>query len=170
MLGSIHVWDPSSVKEIAHCMEVYILGDQAETMPCDQTRYLVNRTGLGSMYGLIAVWILNGVGYVDLDPLSQPTSNLYIHFSGRVHRHICMCCRYYMFRAANGEKDRFRTDPNSSVCAHLKYIDTARGTRLLVSGWWGLARKINYTGASLECSTSSCDDTYMRVMCLQRTG
>ena len=25
-------------------------------------------------------------------------------------------------------------------------MTTKRGTRLLVSGWWGLARKINYTG------------------------
>jgi delta14-sterol reductase/lamin-B receptor len=30
--------------------------------------------------------------------------------------------------------------------AHLKFLHTKRGTRLLVSGWWGLARKINYTG------------------------
>ena len=30
--------------------------------------------------------------------------------------------------------------------AHLKYIETARGTRLLTSGFWGMARKINYTG------------------------
>ena len=25
-------------------------------------------------------------------------------------------------------------------------MPTARGTKLLVSGWWGMARKINYTG------------------------
>ena len=25
-------------------------------------------------------------------------------------------------------------------------MQTQRGTRLLVSGWWGMARKINYTG------------------------
>jgi delta14-sterol reductase/lamin-B receptor len=52
---------------------------------------------------------------------------------------------YCMFRGANGEKDAFRTNPNSPASAHLQYIDTARGTRLLVSGWWGMARKINYT-------------------------
>ncbi|KAJ2586405.1 erg24, C-14 sterol reductase, partial [Coemansia sp. D1744] len=29
---------------------------------------------------------------------------------------------------------------------HLKYITTESGSKLLVSGWWGMARHINYTG------------------------
>merc|ERR1719272_2931927 len=53
---------------------------------------------------------------------------------------------YVIFRGSNGEKDRFRRDPTSADCAHLESIQTKRGTRLLVSGWWGMARKINYTG------------------------
>ena len=53
---------------------------------------------------------------------------------------------YAVFRGANGEKDAFRRDPDGAACAHLRWIMTARGRRLLVSGWWGLARKINYTG------------------------
>lgn len=28
----------------------------------------------------------------------------------------------------------------------LKYIETAAGTRLLISGWWGASRHINYLG------------------------
>ena len=52
----------------------------------------------------------------------------------------------YIFRAANSEKDSFRRDPSSPENAHLQYMETERGTRLLVSGWWGMARKINYTG------------------------
>ncbi|KAJ3317297.1 erg24, C-14 sterol reductase [Boothiomyces sp. JEL0866] len=52
----------------------------------------------------------------------------------------------YVFRSSNSEKNQFRTDPNHSSVAHLKFMDTARGTKLLTSGWWGLARKINYTG------------------------
>ena len=30
--------------------------------------------------------------------------------------------------------------------AHLRSMPTKRGTKLLTSGFWGLARKINYTG------------------------
>jgi delta14-sterol reductase/lamin-B receptor len=53
---------------------------------------------------------------------------------------------YAVFRGSNSEKDAFRRDPTAPAVAHLQYMDTARGTRLLTSGWWGLARKINYTG------------------------
>ena len=41
-------------------------------------------------------------------------------------------------------------------------MDTARGTRLLTSGWWGMARKINYTGDWMMglawCSTCGWND------------
>ncbi|KAL3763627.1 hypothetical protein ACHAW5_001049 [Stephanodiscus triporus] len=53
---------------------------------------------------------------------------------------------YLIFRGANGQKDAFRRDPNSVEVSHLTYLRTKRGTKLLTSGWWGLARKINYTG------------------------
>jgi len=53
---------------------------------------------------------------------------------------------YYIFRASNGQKNAFRTDPDQPSVKHLKYIMTKRGTRLLVSGWWGTARHINYLG------------------------
>mmetsp|Transcript_20735 Transcript_20735/g.21388 ORF Transcript_20735/g.21388 Transcript_20735/m.21388 type:complete len:441 (+) Transcript_20735:12-1334(+) len=53
---------------------------------------------------------------------------------------------YYIFRAANSEKDAFRRDPSSPEVAHLTYLQTKRGTKLITSGWWGMARKINYTG------------------------
>ena len=52
---------------------------------------------------------------------------------------------YRAFRGSNGEKDAFRTDPKASRCAHLETITTKTGRKLLVSGWWGMARKINYT-------------------------
>ena len=53
---------------------------------------------------------------------------------------------YAIFRGANSQKDAFRRDPAAPEVAHLQYMNTKRGTRLLTSGWWGLARKINYTG------------------------
>jgi hypothetical protein len=53
---------------------------------------------------------------------------------------------YYIFRGANAQKDAFRRDPNGPSVRHLESMPTARGTRLLVSGWWGAARHVNYFG------------------------
>lgn len=53
---------------------------------------------------------------------------------------------FTIFRLSNKEKDTFRTKPNDPSVAHLKYIQTKTGSRLLISGWWGLARHINYLG------------------------
>ena len=53
---------------------------------------------------------------------------------------------YYIFRASNNEKNRFRTNPDDPACKHLEFIETASGSKLLVSGWWGAARHINYLG------------------------
>ena len=53
---------------------------------------------------------------------------------------------YAVFRGSNSQKDAFRTDPADPRVAHLRTLPTAAGRRLLVSGWWGLARHINYFG------------------------
>ena len=53
---------------------------------------------------------------------------------------------FYIFRAANNEKGRFRTDPADHRVAHLTYMETHTGTKLLTSGWWGLSRHPNYFG------------------------
>ncbi|KAK5125377.1 c-5 sterol desaturase [Meristemomyces frigidus] len=53
---------------------------------------------------------------------------------------------YYIFRASNNEKNRFRTNPDDPALAHLEYIQTRTGSKLLTSGWWGQARHINYLG------------------------
>ncbi|KAF2128830.1 ERG4/ERG24 ergosterol biosynthesis protein [Dothidotthia symphoricarpi CBS 119687] len=53
---------------------------------------------------------------------------------------------YYIFRSVNNEKNRFRTDPTDPRVSHLEFIETAAGSKLLVSGWWGRARHINYLG------------------------
>lgn len=50
---------------------------------------------------------------------------------------------YYIFRAANGEKNDFRNGHNPR---NLKYLTTERGSKLLISGWWGLSRHPNYLG------------------------
>ena len=56
----------------------------------------------------------------------------------------------YVFRASNSEKYAFRSDPDQPRFAKATYLQTRRGTRLLTSGWWGMARHINYFGDWLQ--------------------
>ncbi|CAG8447250.1 8314_t:CDS:2 [Diversispora eburnea] len=44
---------------------------------------------------------------------------------------------YFIFRSANNEKSIFRNDPEDS---------RVKRSRLIISGWWGRARHINYLG------------------------
>ena len=53
---------------------------------------------------------------------------------------------FTIFRGANGEKDQFRRDPTHPSVAHIRTLETKRGRKLMITGWWGMARKINYTG------------------------
>jgi protein-S-isoprenylcysteine O-methyltransferase Ste14 len=55
---------------------------------------------------------------------------------------------YAIFVGANRQKDRFRRDPEHCTIwgKPADYLDTQRGTRLLTSGFWGLARHMNYLG------------------------
>lgn len=49
-----------------------------------------------------------------------------------------------IFRLSNNEKNAFKRGEPSSK--HLKYIESESGSKLIVSGWWGMARHINYLG------------------------
>jgi len=54
---------------------------------------------------------------------------------------------YVVFRGSNIQKHRFRQNPASPVWGRsAEYIETSRGTLLLTSGWWGVARHSNYLG------------------------
>lgn len=53
---------------------------------------------------------------------------------------------YMIFRGANNEKNMFRTNPQDPKIKHLQYMETKSGSKLLISGWWGTARHINYLG------------------------
>jgi delta14-sterol reductase len=48
-----------------------------------------------------------------------------------------------IFRGANWQKDSFKRDPHAKIWG--KPAKTIGG-KLLVSGWWGIGRKLNYTG------------------------
>ncbi|KAI8382992.1 ergosterol biosynthesis ERG4/ERG24 [Blakeslea trispora] len=53
---------------------------------------------------------------------------------------------YFIFRSANSQKNEFRAFPNSPKAKKLKYIETKSGSKLIISGWWGVSRHINYLG------------------------
>lgn len=54
---------------------------------------------------------------------------------------------YWIFRRANIQKHRFRKNPDAPIWGKAPdYIRTAAGSPLLVSGWWGLSRHMNYFG------------------------
>jgi len=55
---------------------------------------------------------------------------------------------YAIFVTANRQKNRFRRDPDRCLVwgKPAAYLDTARGKRLLTSGFWGMARHVNYLG------------------------
>ncbi len=54
---------------------------------------------------------------------------------------------YYIFRSANLQKNEFRRQRKSEIWGKpAEFIQTQRGTKLLVSGWWGIARHANYLG------------------------
>lgn len=57
---------------------------------------------------------------------------------------VLVAASFAAFRLSNSQKNLFRSNPKDPRVAHLKYIDTKAGTRLLVSGWWGISRHFNY--------------------------
>merc|ERR1719215_2510155 len=88
-------------------------------------------------YGLQARYL------VDYDPKLSPGWQAVLA--------TCGLCGYWIFRSANSQKDAFRRDPDHTSVRHLEVLKvtnlvTGKPSSLLVSGWWGLARKINYTG------------------------
>lgn len=54
---------------------------------------------------------------------------------------------YFIFRSSNLQKHRFRQNPSALIWGKRpSFLRTARGTQLLTSGFWGIARHLNYTG------------------------
>ncbi|MDH4017099.1 MAG: ERG4/ERG24 family protein, partial [Actinomycetota bacterium] len=54
---------------------------------------------------------------------------------------------FAIFRSSNLQKHRFSSDPMEPIWGEKpEFIQTERGTLLLTSGWWGIARHSNYLG------------------------
>ncbi|AIO01131.1 C-14 sterol reductase, putative [Leishmania panamensis] len=65
--------------------------------------------------------------------------------------HLCLCASlsvagYVIFRGANTEKDRFRSNPKDPCVQHLHVMKTSKGKSLIISGYWGMCRHPNYVG------------------------
>lgn len=60
----------------------------------------------------------------------------------------CELLGYYVFRAANLQKHRFRRGPEDAKTwgRKARYLSTEDGSALLVSGFWGWSRHFNYVG------------------------
>lgn len=58
---------------------------------------------------------------------------------------LIMIIGFYIFKASNNQKDNFR----KGKLPNLKFIQTERGTKLLIEGWWGISQHINYFGDML---------------------
>lgn len=56
------------------------------------------------------------------------------------------CAGYVIFRGANSQKDLFRSNFDEAKERGMRYIETKSGRKLMISGFWGAARKINYFG------------------------
>jgi Ergosterol biosynthesis ERG4/ERG24 family len=81
-----------------------------------QAFYLVHHTHRLTLPATIGIVALNGLGYT-------------------------------IFRGTNIQKHNFRKNPDGLVWGKpAECIRTARGTLLLTSGWWGIARHLNYCG------------------------
>lgn len=57
---------------------------------------------------------------------------------------------FSIFRLSNNQKNAFRRDPSDPAVSHLRYMETKTGSKLLVSGWWGVSRHVNYLGDWLQ--------------------
>jgi delta14-sterol reductase len=54
---------------------------------------------------------------------------------------------YAIFRGSNLQKHHFRKNNGSTIWGKpAEFIETSRGTKLLVSGFWGMSRHSNYLG------------------------
>ena len=72
------------------------------------------------------------LNYDDFENSWMPVLILILYFIG-----------YYIFRTANSQKNQYKTDPNKPIWGKTP---ATIGGKLLISGFWGIGRHMNYTG------------------------
>lgn len=71
---------------------------------------------------------------------------VYLHPAALLFCTLLVVVGYLIFRGANTEKNRFRSNPSDPRVAHLKVMKTSKGKSLIISGYWGICRHPNYVG------------------------
>lgn len=91
------------------------------------------------LYTLCGWWVMDR-GFVAIEGgyTHEPLPLIYLLGVALLH-----VVAHVVFRGSNWQKDRFKRDPSRPIWG--KPPETLGG-RLLISGWWGIGRKINYTG------------------------
>lgn len=90
--------------------------------------------------------------------LTKPGRELVIPTPLMVALFVVLFAAYYVWDTANSQKNRFRMEMSGTYIPRQtfpqlpwgtitdpEFIQTKNGSKLLVSGWWGIARKIHYT-------------------------
>lgn len=100
---------------------------------------------LAEHFGLMLVW-----GDYVFIPFAFSVQNFYLLKDERAmsYAEVLMILATFatgfcVFRGANSQKHRFKTDPTATIWGKTP---TVIGGRLLASGFWGMARHMNYTG------------------------
>ena len=109
---------------------------------------------------MLIFWNMSGV------PFTYCYSSIYLLHRGPLHYsaaynaaiYAMLLVAYYVWDTANSQKNRFRMMERGTYLARWtfpqlpwgtlqnpKYLVTEHGSKLLLGGWWGYARKIHYT-------------------------
>ncbi|KAJ1822128.1 erg24, C-14 sterol reductase [Coemansia sp. RSA 2599] len=126
------------VPQIAYCIDTLVFEDKVLTTMDITTDGFGWMLSFGDLTWVPFMYSLQA-RYLSFTP---------VHLSSEYAASVALLsvCSFFVFRLSNSQKNAFRTNPDDPKLKHLKYITTKTGSRLLVSGWWGMARHINYTG------------------------
>ncbi|KAF5346648.1 hypothetical protein D9758_013196 [Tetrapyrgos nigripes] len=121
--------------------QIWYIGDALWNEPALFTTMDIISDGFGYMLS---------VGVLSWIPFTFSVQARYLVFRQRELGHLVSgmillmhFVGYWIFRESNNEKNEFRNGKNPK---NLKFLTTNSGSKLLISGWWGLSRHPNYLG------------------------
>lgn len=117
-------------------------------------------------FGFMLVWgDYTWIPFVFSLPAKYCVDRYEYHPLGIVACLVLFVLGYSIFRGANEQKFQFRQNPDKKIWGEPpKTIDSPTGRKLLCSGWWGIARKINYLGDILVAISMSMPAGYAYIL------